>query len=68
MRTRLTDISPREGEVLRLCGDGHSNEEIAAVLVVSLETVKTHMKSIIRKLEAKNRTHAVAIGIRRGII
>ncbi len=68
MRTRLRELSPREKEVLRLAADGLGNKDIANQLVVSLETVKTHMKSIIKKLEALNRTHAVALGIRREII
>jgi len=52
-------LSPRELEVLHLLADGHSNQEIASRLVLALSTVKSHVKSILMKLEAENRTQAV---------
>jgi LuxR family maltose regulon positive regulatory protein len=53
-------LSERELEVLRLIGDGLSNHEIAAKLVIGLGTVKTHINNIFGKLDVKNRTQAVA--------
>ena len=53
-------LSPRELDVLRLMADGQSNQEIAQVLVVALNTVKMHIKHIYRKLNVKNRVQAVA--------
>jgi len=60
-------LSEREIEVLRVVAHGNSNKEAASVLGVTEETVKAHMKSICAKLNAKDRTHAVTIAIRRGI-
>lgn len=53
------EISKRELEILRLMAQGHSNEEIAATIFVSLSTVKTHIQNLFFKLEAKRRTQAV---------
>ena len=53
-------LSAREIEVLRLIADGASNQEIAAALVISLGTVKSHLNHIMSKLQAHNRTEAVA--------
>ena len=53
-------LSPRELDVLRLMAEGRTNQEIADALVVSLNTVKTHVKNIHSRLEATNRTQAVA--------
>ncbi|HMC04332.1 MAG TPA: response regulator transcription factor [Actinomycetota bacterium] len=60
-------ISQRESEVLALLVDGLSNRLIAAQLVVGEETVKTHLRSIYRKLGVHDRSHAVATVIRMGI-
>jgi NarL family two-component system response regulator LiaR len=57
-------LTPREREVLGLLVHGLTNTEIAAQLVVSLSTVKTHVSSIIAKLGASTRTEAVAIAVR----
>lgn len=59
-------LSPREVEVLRLVADGCSNKRVGARLGVSEETVKMHMKSVLAKLEANDRTHAVTIALKRG--
>ena len=60
--------SGREREILQLLADGCSNREISDKLVLSVETVKTHVKHILAKLEAEHRTQAVAIGIRQAMI
>ena len=61
-------LTPREVDVLRWAAKGNANKEIAAQLSLTEETVKSHMRNILAKLEAKDRTHAVAIGVKRGII
>jgi DNA-binding NarL/FixJ family response regulator len=61
-------LSRREEEVLRLIADGLSNQGIADALVVSVETVRTHIKSLLRKLSARDRAHAVAVGFRLGLL
>jgi len=61
-------LSDKEVEVLRRVATGHSNKIIAAQLEVSEATVKGHMKSILAKLGANDRTHAVTIAMRRGFI
>ena len=60
-------LTPREVDVLRLIAGGNANKEIAAQLSLTEETVKGHVKNILAKLGAKDRTHAVTIGIKRGI-
>ena len=69
-RVRPADapISPAELEVLKLMGDGLTNEEIAAHLIKGVETVKSQVRRIIAYFKARNRTHAVALAIRAGII
>ena len=62
---QLTD---REVAVLRLVMAGNCNRDIAETFFISEETVKGHLKHILQKLGASNRTHAVTIGVRRGII
>ena len=61
-------LSVREIQVLRLVSGGNANKEIAAQLSVTEETVKGHVKNILAKLGANDRTHAVTIGLKRGII
>jgi DNA-binding NarL/FixJ family response regulator len=61
-------LTDREVEVLRGVATGKSNKLIAAELDISEGTVKTHMKSILPKLDASDRTHAVMIALRRGIL
>jgi DNA-binding NarL/FixJ family response regulator len=61
-------LSKREVEVLQKVAGGNRNSDIAALLFISEETVKGHIKHIMEKLGASDRTEAVAIGIRRGII
>jgi len=61
-------LSPREVEVLKLIADGNSNKEIANRLFVSEGTVKTHVLNIHHKLGVDDRTEAVVVAIRRGIL
>lgn len=61
-------LSEREVEVLRCVASGNSNKIVAAELDLSIHTVKGHLKSILSKLNASDRTHAVMIALRRGIL
>jgi DNA-binding NarL/FixJ family response regulator len=61
-------LSKREYQVLQLIADGLENQSIAKILFVSVETVRTHVKSILRKLGARDRTHAVAVAFRTGVL
>jgi DNA-binding NarL/FixJ family response regulator len=62
------DLTAREMDVLRHVADGGRNRDIAERLFISEETVKVHIKHIMEKLGASDRTQAVAIALRRGII
>lgn len=61
-------LTQREYQVLQLIADGLSNQGVADALVVSVETVRTHIKSVLRKLDARDRAHAVARGFRSGLL
>jgi DNA-binding NarL/FixJ family response regulator len=61
-------LTPREIEVLRLVGGGNANKEIAARLSLTEDTVKGHVKHILAKLGANDRTHALTIALKRGIL
>ncbi|MGZ4358494.1 MAG: response regulator, partial [Gaiellaceae bacterium] len=61
-------LTSREREILQLLADGMSNADVAARLFISQETVKSHVRHILAKLEADTRTHAVAIALRESII
>ncbi len=61
-------LTPREIDVLRLIAAGNSNKLIASHLLLSEDTVKGHVKNILSKLDANDRTHAVTISLKRGII
>jgi DNA-binding NarL/FixJ family response regulator len=61
-------LTSREIDVLRMIAAGSANKEIAAQLSISEETVKSRVKNILLKLGANDRTHAVTIGLKRGII
>ena len=67
-RTRTTCSPAREREILQLLADGMSNADVATKLFISQETVKSHVRHILAKLEADTRTHAVAIALREAII
>ena len=62
------DLTTREIEVLRRVAGGNRNRDIAELLFISEETVKVHIKHIMDKLGAQDRTQAIAIAVRRGII
>ena len=61
-------LTAREREILQLLADGMSKADVAAKLFISQETVKSHVRHILAKLEADTRTHAVAIALRDAII
>lgn len=61
-------LTPREISVLKLIVGGNSNKDIAAQLHLTEESVKGYVKNILLKLDANDRTHAVTIGLKRGII
>lgn len=61
-------LTSREIEVLKLVAGGNSNKLIAKALTLSEGTAKTHVKNIIRKLAARDRTHAVTLSLSRGIL
>ncbi|MGA3242108.1 MAG: response regulator transcription factor [Bryobacteraceae bacterium] len=61
-------LSDREVEVLRNISQGRSNKIVASQLDITEDTVKTHMRSILGKLRANDRTHAVMIGMKRGFL
>jgi DNA-binding NarL/FixJ family response regulator len=62
------NLSSRELDVLRQVAAGNSNRRVAALLGITEETVKAHMKNILAKLAANDRTHAVTIALKRGFI
>jgi DNA-binding NarL/FixJ family response regulator len=61
-------LTARELEVLRLIRDGHRNKQIADHLAISETTVNFHIKNLVDKLQANDRTHAVTIALRRGLL
>jgi len=61
-------LSSREVEVLRHLVDGNRNRDIADKLFIGEETVKVHLKHILGKLGANDRTHALTIALRRGLV
>jgi two-component system NarL family response regulator len=61
-------LSPREADVVKLISEGQSNREIAAQLAIAENTVKNHVRSILRKLGALNRAQAAAIAVASGVI
>lgn len=62
------ELTARELEVLRLVVEGQSNKEIGAALAIAEGTVRAHLNSIFQKLDALDRTHAVTIAVRRGLV
>ena len=65
---KIKQLTQRERDVLRMLSDGHSNEEIGKALFISPETVRTHVRKAMAKLDADTRTEAVATAIRESLI
>jgi DNA-binding NarL/FixJ family response regulator len=68
LKQELPDLTKREREVLRSLADGNSNEEIGKQLFISPETVRTHIRKAMEKLDADTRTQAVATALRQSLI
>ena len=66
--SRVPQLSPREREIMHLMAEGLTADAIAAEISISVETVRTHVRNAIRKLQARNRVHAIAIALERGEI
>jgi DNA-binding NarL/FixJ family response regulator len=66
--TRTLSLSPREGEILRMLAQGKSVKEICQELVLSKNTIKTHLTSLYRKLAVTDRTRAVLVAVRLGLL
>lgn len=62
----MTPLSPREMEILKYIAEGTSNKRIALALGIGEQTIKNHITSIMRKLNANDRTHAVILAMRKG--
>ena len=67
-RQRSEILSPREREIVRHLALGEANKEIGASIGISEQTVKSHVKNILAKLHVRDRTEAVTVALRRGII
>jgi DNA-binding NarL/FixJ family response regulator len=65
---QVPQLSPREREIMHLMAEGRTAEAIGQELSVSVETVRTHVRNVIRKLQARNRVHAIALALMRGEI
>jgi len=65
---RAPQLSPREREIMHLMAEGLTAEAIGEEITVSVETVRTHVRNVIRKLHARNRVHAIAVALQRGEI
>lgn len=64
----VPQLSPREREIMHLMAEGRTAEQIGDEIHVSVETVRTHVRNVIRKLQARNRVHAIALALERGEI
>ncbi len=65
---KVPQLSPREREIMHAMAEGLTAEKIGDQLSVSVETVRTHVRNVIRKLQARNRVHAIALALERGEI
>lgn len=61
-------LSPREREVMLAMAEGYTAERIGEQFGLSVETIRTHVRNVIRKLQARNRVHAIALALERGEI
>jgi DNA-binding NarL/FixJ family response regulator len=68
VETFVSPLTPRETEILSYMAKGHLNKQIAGMLDISEQTIKNHVTSILRKLDANARTQAVITAVKRGII
>jgi len=68
MATVTASLTKRETQILNYVAGGNSNKQIASILEISEQTIKNHVSSILRKLNANDRAHAVALAIRNGLI
>jgi DNA-binding NarL/FixJ family response regulator len=68
LQRRLAQLTPRESQVLRLVAEGHSNQEIADLLVIAESTAKTHVKRVLAKIGARDRAQAVVIAYQSGLM
>jgi len=68
VETFVSPLTPRETEILNYMAKGYLNKQIAGMLDISEQTIKNHVTSILRKLDANARTQAVITAVRRGII
>jgi DNA-binding CsgD family transcriptional regulator len=68
LHARKVTLTSRETEVLQLMSVGNSNKQIAKTLAIAAETAKSHIRNIMAKLGARDRTHAVTLGLHRGMI
>jgi len=66
--SRVPQLSPREREIMHLMAEGLTAEAIGDEITISVETVRTHVRNAVRKLQARNRVHAIAIALERGEI
>jgi len=64
----ISPLTPRETEILNYIAQGYLNKQIALVLGISEQTIKNHVTSVLRKLNANARTEAVVVGIKQGLI
>lgn len=61
-------VTKRQGEILTLIADGHTNDEIAAILGIAPQTVKFHITDLLARMDARSRAHAVSLGFRAGFL
>ena len=66
--SQIDNLSLREGDVLRGICKGMSNQNIADELYLSIDTVKSHVHNLLQKLPARDRTHAVVVAFRDGLV